>query len=63
MGICFPGNPVVDMVKEKGFPMLDLMNHCGFSLAVIGNRDFEIGQKRLNARYEKGGISVYQLQY
>ena len=55
-GNMFTGNPVVDMVKEKGFPMLDMMNRCGFNLTAIGNRDFELGQKRLNARIKKASF-------
>jgi 5'-nucleotidase/UDP-sugar diphosphatase len=55
-GNMFIGNPVVDMVKEKGFPMLDLMNRCGFNLTAIANQDFELGQKRLNARMKKAAF-------
>ena len=46
----FTGNPVVDMAKDKGYPMIDLMNHCGFNLSAIGNHEFDLGQKKLNAR-------------
>lgn len=46
----FTGNPVVDMVPEKGYPMIDLMNHCGFAVSAIGNHEFDMGQELLNKR-------------
>jgi 5'-nucleotidase/UDP-sugar diphosphatase len=49
----FTGNPIVDMAKDKGYPMIDLMNHCGFNLSTIGNHEFDLGQKRLNARMKQ----------
>jgi 5'-nucleotidase / UDP-sugar diphosphatase len=49
----FTGNPIVDMAKDKGSPMIDLMNHCGFNLSAIGNHEFDLGQKTLNARMKQ----------
>ncbi|HRY31940.1 MAG TPA: bifunctional UDP-sugar hydrolase/5'-nucleotidase [Bacteroidales bacterium] len=49
----FTGNPVVDMVKEKGYPMIDLMNRCGFDLCVFGNHEFDMGQISLQKRVEQ----------
>ncbi len=49
----FTGNPVVDMVPEKGFPMIDLMNHCGFDVSCLGNHEFDLGQDFLNKRVEE----------
>ena len=46
----FTGNPVVDMVEDKGYPMIDLMNRCGFNLSTVGNHEFDLGQEKLNAR-------------
>ena len=46
----FTGNPVVDMIKEKGYPMVDLMNSCGFNVSEIGNHEFDMGQAMLNNR-------------
>ena len=49
----FTGNPVVDMVEDKGYPMIDLMNHCGFDVSAMGNHEFDLGQDKLNARMEQ----------
>ncbi|MHC1707176.1 MAG: bifunctional UDP-sugar hydrolase/5'-nucleotidase [Bacteroidales bacterium] len=46
----FTGNPVVDMIEEKGYPMIDLMNDCKFDLSAIGNHEFDMGQEFLNKR-------------
>jgi 5'-nucleotidase / UDP-sugar diphosphatase len=52
----FTGNPVVDMVEDKGYPMIDLMNRCGFTLSALGNHEFDMGQDRLNARMEQANF-------
>ncbi|MCX6247606.1 MAG: bifunctional UDP-sugar hydrolase/5'-nucleotidase [Bacteroidetes bacterium] len=49
----FTGNPVVDMISDKGFPMIDLMNRCGFNVSAIGNHEFDLGQETLNKRMEQ----------
>jgi 2',3'-cyclic-nucleotide 2'-phosphodiesterase (5'-nucleotidase family) len=49
----FTGNPVVDMVEDKGYPLIDLMNRCGFNLSAIGNHEFDLGQEKLNARIKQ----------
>lgn len=46
----FTGNPVVDMVPEKGYPMIDLMNRCGFNASALGNHEFDMGQTMLKKR-------------
>jgi 2',3'-cyclic-nucleotide 2'-phosphodiesterase (5'-nucleotidase family) len=46
----FTGNPVVDMIRDKGYPMVDLMNKCGFNLSAVGNHEFDMGQAMLNDR-------------
>jgi 2',3'-cyclic-nucleotide 2'-phosphodiesterase (5'-nucleotidase family) len=46
----FTGNPVVDMIPEKGAPMVDLMNRCGFNISAFGNHEFDMGQEMLNKR-------------
>ena len=46
----FTGNPVVDMVADKGFPMIDLMNQCGFDVSALGNHEFDLGLEFLNKR-------------
>ncbi|MBK7172373.1 MAG: bifunctional metallophosphatase/5'-nucleotidase [Bacteroidales bacterium] len=52
----FTGNPVVDMVEDKGFPMIDLMNQCGFNLSALGNHEFDLGQDKLNARIKQAAF-------
>ena len=52
----FTGNPVVDMVEEKGYPMIDLMNRCGFNASAIGNHEFDMGQEMLNHRVEQANF-------
>ena len=52
----FTGNPVVDLVPDKGFPMIDLMNHCGFAVSAMGNHEFDMGQYLLHKRFEQAGF-------
>ena len=49
----FTGNPFVDMVSDKGSPMIDLMNQTGFNLSCFGNHEFDLGQVFLNKRIEQ----------
>lgn len=46
----FTGNPVVDQYKDRGYPMIDLMNMVGFNASAIGNHEFDYGQATLNKR-------------
>lgn len=52
----FTGNPVVDMVSDKGYPMIDLMNRCGFTCSAMGNHEFDLGQDNLNKRFEQANF-------
>lgn len=49
-GDLFSGNPVVDNHPQKGYPMIDVMNRIGFDVAVLGNHEFDYGQKNLTDR-------------
>ena len=49
----FTGNPVVDMIPDVGYPMIDLMNYCGFNVSALGNHEFDMGQEFLNKRLEQ----------
>jgi len=49
----FTGNPVVDMISDKGYPMIDLMNRCGFNASAVGNHEFDLGQENLNKRFQQ----------
>lgn len=44
----FTGNPVVDQYKEKGYPIIDLMNDVGFNATAVGNHEFDYGQATLH---------------
>jgi 5'-nucleotidase / UDP-sugar diphosphatase len=52
----FTGNPVVDMYKDPGAPLIDLMNRCGFTVSVVGNHEFDMGQKAFNRKMKKAGF-------
>ncbi len=49
----FTGNPYVDMVADKGAPMIDLMNQAGFCLSCFGNHEFDLGQVFLQKRIDQ----------
>ncbi|MEI8005142.1 MAG: bifunctional UDP-sugar hydrolase/5'-nucleotidase [Bacteroidota bacterium] len=49
----FTGNPYVDMVADKGAPMIDLMNRSGFNLSCFGNHEFDLGQAFLEKRIQQ----------
>jgi len=46
----FTGNPYVDHAKEKGLPVISLMNDLGYEVGTLGNHEFDFGQKTLRAR-------------
>jgi 5'-nucleotidase / UDP-sugar diphosphatase len=52
----FTGNPVVDMVDDRGYPMIDLMNACGFDASAIGNHEFDMGQEFLAKRIKQAAF-------
>jgi 5'-nucleotidase / UDP-sugar diphosphatase len=52
-GDIFTGNPYVDMYKDKGYPVIDLMNDIGFDLSAFGNHEFDYGQDILNLRIKQ----------
>lgn len=63
----FTGNPVVDMIQDKGYPMIDLMNDCRFDASAIGNHEFDLGQDFMNKRFSQAkfrficcNLDVYQ---
>ncbi len=55
-GDIFSGNPIVDYYPEKGYPMIDLMNIAGYDVSVLGNHEFDYGQKVLKKRIEQAGF-------
>ena len=46
----FTGQPYVDMVKERGKPIIDLMNKVGTDVCCLGNHEFDYGQEILRKR-------------
>ncbi len=52
-GDLFSGNPFVDYYKDKGYPIIDLMNKSGYDLSEIGNHEFDYGQEILKKRIDQ----------
>ena len=52
-GDLFSGNPVVDQYKEKGYPIVDLMNRIGYKYTAFGNHEFDYGQETLKKRIKQ----------
>lgn len=52
----FTGNPVVDLVPEKGAPMIEIMNRCGFAVSAIGNHEFDMGQEMMARRISQAAF-------
>jgi 2',3'-cyclic-nucleotide 2'-phosphodiesterase (5'-nucleotidase family) len=48
----FTGNPYNDHYKKKQLPIVDLLNHVGVDVMVIGNHEFDYGIEVLNERTE-----------
>jgi len=44
------GNPYNDLYEKRHYPIIDLMNHIGFDVMVIGNHEFDGGVELLNER-------------
>ena len=57
-GDMFSGNPLVDYYPEKGYPVIDLMNHTGFDLATLGNHEFDYGQEVLQDRIDQAEFEI-----
>jgi len=49
-GDIFSGSPVVDKHRERGFPMIDMMNRIGYTASALGNHEFDYGQEVLMQR-------------
>ena len=54
----FSGSPFVDHAKERGKPMIELMNKVGYNLATMGNHDFDYGQTVLRKRLSEAQFKV-----
>jgi 2',3'-cyclic-nucleotide 2'-phosphodiesterase (5'-nucleotidase family) len=52
-GDIFTGNPYVDMYKEKGLPIIDLMNDAAYDLTALGNHEFDYSQETLVLRMKQ----------
>jgi len=55
-GDIFSGNPVVDNYEDKGYPIIDVMNQCGFNISVVGNHEFDYGEDILKERMEQANF-------
>jgi len=49
----FTGNPYNDYHEKSQFPIIDLENHIGVDIAVIGNHEFDFGVELLNERLKE----------
>lgn len=49
----FTGNPVVDQYRDKGAPIIELMNLTGFNASAVGNHEFDYGQEILDKRIQQ----------
>jgi 5'-nucleotidase/UDP-sugar diphosphatase len=54
----FSGNPYVDRSSPRGKPILDLMNHLGCDIQVLGNHDFDYGQDVLKGYVSRAGFEI-----
>ena len=52
-GDVFSGNPVVDQYKDRGMPIIDIMNKVGFDVMTLGNHEFDYGADVLKRRIEQ----------
>jgi len=55
-GDLFSGNPIVDYHKDKGYPMIDMLNKTELDVSVIGNHEFDYGQAILNDRLDQANF-------
>jgi 5'-nucleotidase len=46
----FTGNPYNDFYEKTQFPVVDMLNHIGVDVAVLGNHEFDFGIDLLNER-------------
>lgn len=46
----YTGNPLIDQYEDKGYPMVDLMNHAGYQYETFGNHEWDLGQSFSAAR-------------
>ena len=59
----FTGNPYVDHAKEKGFPIISLMNDLGYEVGTLGNHEFDFGQKNSSGQNKRRNLPDYLRQY
>lgn len=57
-GDMFTGNPIVDQYPLRGFPMIEVMNQTGYQFAVLGNHEFDYGQKVLSECIQKANFEM-----
>ena len=55
-GDLFSGNPIVYYHKDKGYPMIDMLNKTELDVSVIGNHEFDYGQAILNDRLDQANF-------
>ncbi len=55
-GDIFSGGPAVDQYKERGYPMIDLMNTIGYAAHTLGNHGLDYGRESLKLLIDKAGF-------
>jgi 5'-nucleotidase len=62
-GDIFTGNPLIDMVAEKGQPYIKLLNMLDFDVMTVGNHEFDYGQSVLNKRISEAEFPFVMANY
>lgn len=55
-GDMFSGNPVVDQYKDKGFPIIEIMNKIGYNYTAIGNHEFDYDREIMAMRMKQAAF-------
>lgn len=62
-GDIFTGNPLIDMVAEKGQPYIRVLNMLDFDVMTVGNHEFDYGQSVLNKRISEAKFPFIMANY
>jgi 5'-nucleotidase/UDP-sugar diphosphatase len=62
-GDIFTGNPLIDMVAEKGQPYIKVLNMLDFDVMTVGNHEFDYGQTVLNKRISEAEFPFVMANY
>lgn len=54
----FTGNPYVDYADERGKPIITIMDSLGYSVGILGNHEFDYGQRILRQRINEASFPI-----